>query len=666
MKIKSLWQSDKTFFYIYVLCVIAISVYLGLYRIYLSDYSTVNGDFQNYNIIRRILDGQIPYTEFTNYLGMGIVLINTPFIALHNVFTTSLFVTNVTTALCFLLAVTFLLFLITGNKYYSYFSGTMFTLAAIFVSRYSEPLSWYFGINLYEPGNSMRMQRAFLAFLLGFMFYYIIKKKKIDIFGITRSNNALAAIGIIIGFSTAWSSDFGLACVLSSFIIFFTLLIKGSGKIQLKTIGQIVLYLLAMAVGFLIQAVIVTRGDLPAYLDFVRGVSAYQYWYYGVNINKYLSIIDVLGNKTYIAFVVLFLMVTVHYMWKLLRGTISACDISIYFIGLSTFIASLIYIYGSGWMAYDPFRLTTILICIGLIWTRLSDSLSDKIKNNLNLICKVGLYVSLTISTVLVITAAVRLTTDRGFPYVEELGGYTKFAEGLSRTKDYIGGDQVFSTYALALEAMTGQFQPTGTDYIIHVLGDLQRQNYINNFRHGDYQYVTTSYNVYMPFEAWVKRANWFFYRELYKNYKPSFNTDYLVMWEPLQSVKISAEISCEVSRINDHTYEISLSSDNKEHIVADVILSYKSEFAVNTYRLQTFRKLVVITDESMAEENAEKWNTYFIPPASNGYYLPICLKNGVGKITISSLPSACTVLEIIDLQIIDLLPDYHYSLTNQ
>jgi len=81
MKIKSLWQSDKTFFYIYVLCVIAISVYLGLYRIYLSDYSTVNGDFQNYNIIRRILDGQIPYTEFTNYLGMGIVLINTPFIA---------------------------------------------------------------------------------------------------------------------------------------------------------------------------------------------------------------------------------------------------------------------------------------------------------------------------------------------------------------------------------------------------------------------------------------------------------------------------------------------------------------------------------------------------------------------------------------------------------
>ena len=35
------------------------------------NFYPINGTFQNFNPIRRLLDGQIPYRDFTDYLGMG-------------------------------------------------------------------------------------------------------------------------------------------------------------------------------------------------------------------------------------------------------------------------------------------------------------------------------------------------------------------------------------------------------------------------------------------------------------------------------------------------------------------------------------------------------------------------------------------------------------------
>lgn len=36
-----------------------------------ADFSPINGTFQNFNPCRRLLAGQIPYKDFTDYLGMG-------------------------------------------------------------------------------------------------------------------------------------------------------------------------------------------------------------------------------------------------------------------------------------------------------------------------------------------------------------------------------------------------------------------------------------------------------------------------------------------------------------------------------------------------------------------------------------------------------------------
>lgn len=36
-----------------------------------ANFTPMNGTFQNYNPIRRLLAGQIPYKDFQDYLGMG-------------------------------------------------------------------------------------------------------------------------------------------------------------------------------------------------------------------------------------------------------------------------------------------------------------------------------------------------------------------------------------------------------------------------------------------------------------------------------------------------------------------------------------------------------------------------------------------------------------------
>lgn len=92
------------------------------------------------------------------------------------------------------------------------------------------------------------------------------------------------------------------------------------------------------------------------------------------------------------------------------------------------------------------------------------------------------------------------------------------FLHGCLAAAEYVGEEKVFSTYASALEVMTDQFQPSGTDYIIHVLGDKPRQEYLETFCEWDFRYVTTIKETYDEWEYWVRNANCFFIGSFIKN----------------------------------------------------------------------------------------------------------------------------------------------------
>ena len=56
--------------FLFALLFLMIGYIIGLKAIISSDYVPINGAFQNYNVWRRNIEGQLPYKDFTVYLGV--------------------------------------------------------------------------------------------------------------------------------------------------------------------------------------------------------------------------------------------------------------------------------------------------------------------------------------------------------------------------------------------------------------------------------------------------------------------------------------------------------------------------------------------------------------------------------------------------------------------
>ena len=68
-----------------IICVILIILICLIHAVnttYTVDFFPINGTFQNFNVVRRLLDGQVPYRDFNIYLGMGHLYIGSLFTAI--------------------------------------------------------------------------------------------------------------------------------------------------------------------------------------------------------------------------------------------------------------------------------------------------------------------------------------------------------------------------------------------------------------------------------------------------------------------------------------------------------------------------------------------------------------------------------------------------------
>jgi hypothetical protein len=89
----------------------------------------------------------------------------------------------------------------------------------------------------------------------------------------------------------------------------------------------------------------------------------------------------------------------------------------------------------------------------------------------------------------------------------------------------------VFSAYSSAFDVMVGAFNPSGSDYIIHALGDVWRARYEATLAERKHEYVTTMREDFTQWESWVRRANWGSYAAILANYRAIAMTDYNVLW---------------------------------------------------------------------------------------------------------------------------------------
>ncbi len=654
-KIKKIICSPRLPFALFLICILLAAAAYAWQRIYTSDFKPINGDFQNYNAFRRVLGGQIPYQDFANYLGVGILVTNVPFLAFFNNFTASLLITNVTTYLIFCASVALLSYLVSRNKTVSLFFGAALPVAYFHIlNRVPSLLQSFDFINLCKPGNSMRMHRAFLPFLLAFFFLFVlrsIKKSDKSILMLITGRKTVSIFGLVIGACIVWSNDYGFACVASSFFILSLLLAKNSKAVGKTAFFSMLLFLAGTMAGFLFSLLVVTRGHILSYFTFTKGVSDDQFWYYGDT--KLLKLSDIWANSDYRLSFILFAILTIEFLVRLAIDKHDNNSILAFFILFTSFLASLIYIYGSGGFAFEALRLCIFVILLANLMKLLEFLLRATRFRIVTqgvftlFLCVLLLYSSYTGYDTM---KNYRRNTQPSTSYVAGLRGYTHYAEGLKKEVELLGGGEIFSTYASAYEAITGQYQPSGTDYIIHVLGDKQRQEYLDCFQKGNYGYVATIRNDISNYEGWVKRANWFFYRELFANYVPVASTDYNILWEKYGFRNtIEAGYTINIKKINEYSAEILVTSTNLDHITADVSIEYDSSFQMNFSRLSAFRRIVSVDDPTCRPEalTGGGLRGYGIPNQADTYNIHITLENGKGSVVISSKPGDCTVLNL-------------------
>jgi hypothetical protein len=89
----------------------------------------------------------------------------------------------------------------------------------------------------------------------------------------------------------------------------------------------------------------------------------------------------------------------------------------------------------------------------------------------------------------------------------------------------------LWSTYAGMLEANNGIFHPS-TDYIIHALGEENRDRYLSDFRRVRPRLVQTVLPAYTQYEAWIEQTSWDLYADLVRDYKVIGSTPWSIFWE--------------------------------------------------------------------------------------------------------------------------------------
>lgn len=234
--------------------------------------------------------------------------------------------------------------------------------------------------------------------------------------------------------------------------------------------------------------------------------------------------------------------------------------------------------------------------------------------------------------------------------YITSLGGYmTSFVNDLENTDVFLNGEQFFATYASAQEVVNETFQPSGTDYIIHVLGDKQREDYMKCFKEADFKYVATIKETITPWEYWIQRANWFFYRELYQNWHPVYTNSYEMYWEKnsdTQNNNLTDACTVTVQNIDSAAKKIIVQADSSINGIADVFIDYEVKTNNEASTRLLFQSVLKVQNTGVIYAEDAFYESNYLRNKSKEF-IPIRIIDGYGETTLTASPAGSTYLVI-------------------
>lgn len=649
-----------------------------------ANFFPINGTFQNFNPVRRFLDGQVPYKDFIDYLGLGHLYLGG--------ITSFLFGGDYQGSLqAFSFLTIFSLALIFMVLSYSFFSKKNISLACLnifLVCLFVMPQIFILLPSDFEyaiksslsVGNSCRFLRgmimplSIIALYAGYLFYKKIifphlnnnTKSALLSFECKQKLFLYGGFGFVAGFAFPFSNDFGISCFVCLIICSIFVAFCRERKIKCVLIYSAFSLLIAL-LSILFFVAILTRGNILNWISSTFGTGGFQFWYYNSSKCFYIFNIDFSFYTILQAIIVLWYGILL-YKNRCSKEALKRYGIPAFF-NMTSFCALNEYKVLSGGMlvevAYTVLVLTIVFEFLLFLKTISSKELKVSYSKAVIIL---SLILSISCFCYNFFNVIVDAISNKNGTYIEELGGnLTEHVDDLQKAHDFLNGKKVFATYASAQEVFSGYYQPSGYDYIIHVLGDRAREDYLASFKKEDFSYVATIKESFTVWENWVIRANWFFYRELFETYHPVFETSYQLYWgknNELNNNIIKDGINLTVEKIDEKTQKIIVSCDKSVQGVADVYIDYSVD------KVKGFESLVTI-QTCLKVETVDKnfkgddyfYNSNYLK-AKSAEYIPIVIKDGFGEVVLTSNPNRGTnlILKEASCERIFMLEDFTKS----
>lgn len=598
------------------------------------DYKAYNGAFQTFNPLRRIFSGEIPGRDFNPYLGLGTTFITA---VVSYIFGGNFAASKIS---IYLISVVLHLLVLTTLFFLSSLTLKKSVIAAIFVfivisyDVYRLAPFW----ELAGPGNSNLGIRSALPFITSWFVLLLFRLCQ------NRPQIFYCLTGCLIGIQPLWSNDYGIpSSVALSAIISINLIKQENNKI----IKAILLFGSA-AIAFFISAFLLTGGNAINWLnDNFSGVAADQFWYFVWynDRNKIFSLSDLFSTPLlylYIASLLLILLyvLTKNYTIKylllfyvcltvIMAGMLSSIGGT---VSMRYYLASIL----TGFfiiplaihLSFPNFRLTILNSAIRKIHFPLLTTL---------LIVYVPVLVINTIPIYFIATSHSSINQI----WVEELGGWLpnkwKHSMQIARNinqelKNELPTHKMLSTYSSGMDVVAGAFNPTGIDYIIHALGTHARNHYTESLKISRPKYITTLREDYTLWETWVRRTNWWFYREFVRDYQPVEATFYNIIWQRLENSKksIYPKATCRVDKQSNTKTTLNILTNeqkNSKTYYTEIGLKYHLEVKPSGIPIIGNRGIVNATEKmtALTKPIAKAGNrSYGMPPSADNWYVPL------------------------------------------
>ena len=622
--------------------VVLLTYYLVACRTKMNlDYVAINGTFQNYNFIRRFLNGQIPFVDFPVYLGSG-----------------HLITTSIVTFLCggdyaaSVLAYNFVSSLSLVFYCYSfgivYFKGNWLVPSSLALVLRMVPslISEY----MLEGGNSARPIRGSIVPLV--ILIYVL----VSLFFEKHENwsekrqfySHVVLFSILSGLAFVWGNDYGVASFIALFcLVLFFVIVKYKNVIRTIVSGLIMLSGSSLII--LLFSFLITRGHPLAWFRSNFMSADFQGWYYENPLNHtlYYYQIDLTAS-------VLICVVFLLAFFILLLKKIDWENIRRYGTGLFAMLACFgacqeYRLFSLREPLYKMVLLCTLIVFVIFFFVYIFSIFLKKKKIEINkglsrIICCLWALIVIGFAVINILF----LNTGNVYrKYYPELGGYlVTCSDDLDRSYELVAGRRIFSAYASALEVATDQYQPSGYDYIIHVLTDDARNQYLKSFNSRNFEVVSTVNVNYSLYGVWIRNANWFFYREVYSNWHYIGSNSYSDYWEygaepdSVYNDNIKMELYQESE---SEVYLIVVAEDKNINGVADVYVDYESDLKEGESGFLLHNIINGVCDQYTSDEQLRVWTLR----QKNKEYIPVTIKDGVGYVSLVSYPSDITAIKI-------------------